>query len=81
MSADTITNQLIDIFRKISEKDEVKESDQLVNDLRIDSFLFIRLVVEIERKLQIRFDNDMLSFEMFPTVADMNAYLQQKKRG
>jgi acyl carrier protein len=49
--------------------------DRLREDLAIDSVAFVRLVIDIERKFNIRFDDDMLTVNIFEKAGSLSQYV------
>ena len=53
--------------------------DKEVQSAGIDSITFINIIVAIESKLNFEFDEEMLSFEAFPTIKSIVDYVESKR--
>ena len=54
------------------ETDDITKDSHLINDLGLDSFYVIDLVIDIENEFDIAIDNDMISqFERVQNVIDI----------
>lgn len=69
------SKKIISIINGIVGTANIKLEDELESDLRIDSLAFIRMIVEIEVALDIKFDDSYLSLDMFKTVNDLCNYV------
>ncbi|MFR1757636.1 MAG: phosphopantetheine-binding protein [Eisenbergiella sp.] len=74
-----IKNKLVSIFKKNCDfiDDESLENEKL-NDLGINSLIFIRIIVEIEEKFDFEFDDEDLDFEKFTYLSDVCNYVEIK---
>jgi acyl carrier protein len=80
----TLETQLIDIMKRILNQEDVSLKHRLVEDLGITSLDFIRLVVELEEKLEFRFDDEHLDMRIYSDVSSLFDYIQtqcQRKGG
>ena len=59
-------------------KDRVTAHDKL-NDLGFDSISFIKLVIEMENRFGIEFDDKMLDYTRYNTVAELIELVENKK--
>mgnify|MGYP001624131561 CR=1 FL=1 len=50
--------------------------DTTLKELDVNSYIFIKLVVEIEIKYNIEFDDDFLDYTKFITVRDVCQYAE-----
>lgn len=48
--------KVIDILKLITDKEEIAPTDRLREDLGMDSFTFIRMIVLLEKNFSIRID-------------------------
>lgn len=53
--------------------------DTPLSDIAVDSMSFVKIVVAIEDKFGLRFDDDKLSISEFPTVQSLIEYIKQSK--
>jgi acyl carrier protein len=58
--------------------DAVDPSASLTADLGIDSLAFMELLIDLENRLGIVFDDDRLSIEAFGKVGDLLEYINLK---
>lgn len=69
------------IVEQIGEMLEVDSAEihleQTLEELEIDSILFIRLVVMCETSFQIQFEDEMLLMTKFNAIGDFVAYIQR----
>ena len=67
-----IKKKLIKCIKDTCEYDEdIKEIDNLKNDLGYDSLEIVSLIFEIEEAFDITFDSSDLTFENMDTVKDL----------
>lgn len=59
----------------VTGKKDVGPEHYLVDDLALDSFSFIRLVVDLENTLDVRFDDADLDLSEFQQVRDLTNYI------
>ncbi len=67
--------KLIDEEVFLSKKiDQIESTDNLV-DLGMNSITFIKLIVNIEKKYNIEFSNDIMIMDRFRTINDFVEYI------
>ncbi|PWW02858.1 acyl carrier protein [Paenibacillus cellulosilyticus] len=66
-----------DILLKITGVNPVESHSLLKDDLGIDSFQFVQLVVELENTFKIRIDDAHLNMNRYTDVASLSAYLSE----
>ncbi len=69
----TIIETNIDFIHNIGMNDDLEE-------LGINSLSFIRIVVEIEEKFNLEFEDGDLSYEKFSTIEDIANYIIEKNQ-
>lgn len=57
---------------------EITEKTRLVEDLHVDSIIFIRMIVMIENEFDFTFDDEYLRFDKIQTVELLCNYIKQK---
>lgn len=63
---------------KPSSKDLLKNgNEKIVNDLGFDSIDVMTLMVEVEEKFNIRFEEEMLLVQSFDTVDSLTEFVQR----
>ena len=55
--------------------------EQTLNELEVDSIVFIRLVVQCETALSMQFEDEMLLISRFPTVQVFGDYVNGRLSG
>lgn len=58
--------------------DKIGIDDELVN-VGLDSFIFIKLVVTMEKEFGFEFDDDALEVSRFPTMKDLIEYINENR--
>jgi len=72
------TNQaVLERLKIVTGKTDITLEHRLVEDLLIDSFSFIRIIVDLENHLDILFDDDDLVIESFPSIQDLSNYISK----
>lgn len=68
--------KIMEVTKRILEVDEIEvlKSDSLA-ELGLNSITFVKIVVEIEKELDIEFDDDYLDFEKYSTVNEFCRYV------
>ena len=56
------------------------KSDHNIDDLKMDSISFIKIVVNLEGEFDFEFDDEMLLITKFPTIKTMIEYVEEKTR-
>lgn len=76
-----LENAIIHIIEqnvKLSEqRKELNPSDGLVN-VGINSIDFINLIVKLEEKLDVRFEDEFLDIDRFVTISDIAVYIRNR---
>ena len=71
--------QLIsELFKGKGFNTDIIEYADLVDDIGMDSIIFISIVVELEAKFDIEVPEDMLLMENFKTINDIVAVVENK---
>jgi acyl carrier protein len=76
MNTTAFESELLKLIGRCTQQPAVTPQDRLRENLAVDSMGFIRLVIEIERAFGVRFEDNMLTIDLFGTVADLTKYLQ-----
>lgn len=63
--------KITEILSTMSEKKEIFEEDSLKEDLMLDSFSFVSLLIELERAFDIIFEESDLDYSELKTVGDV----------
>ena len=70
--------QLIEIITNLTEnvglEEPLKDSSDLIR-MGMNSIIFIRLVVEIEDKFGVIFEDDMLDYKKFSNLGELATYI------
>ncbi|TCJ15217.1 acyl carrier protein [Parasulfuritortus cantonensis] len=74
----TIEEEVASVLATICHRDRVSLLDELVRDLGVDSLSFVQLVVALEQRTGVSFDDEDLMLSMYPTVADLARYLARR---
>ena len=75
-----IKNQIINILCRYLEnvtEDEIQNNENNLLRLGINSIVFIKLVVEIEKEFDIEFDDEMLDYTQFNSLGMLCAYVEK----
>lgn len=72
---ESVDQGLRDILHKITGVSPVEPHSLLQEDLGIDSFQFVQLVVELENTFKLRIDDAHLNINCYTDVASLAAYL------
>ncbi|MCL2051391.1 MAG: acyl carrier protein [Lachnospiraceae bacterium] len=73
-----IKSKVIELIEEVSEIKNIKpmiERSELLEDLGINSMVFISLVVEVENEFGVEFDDDNLDYRDFDTVTSICDYI------
>lgn len=62
---------------ELSEPNNIIKNDDLLSDLGMNSFVFIKIVVDLEEAFGIEFDPDIMLEKNFQTVTDFISYIQK----
>lgn len=71
---------IIDCFENIHEEDVLKNQDNLLN-LGMNSIIFIEIVVNLERKFNIEFEDEMLDYSKFNSLSSICNYINDYHAG
>jgi acyl carrier protein len=71
-------NEIMEIISEVCgvKVEEIKDDSKFIEDLGADSLDISELVINIEDKLNIKFDDEVVS--KIKTVADLLVYLEKK---
>uniref|UniRef100_UPI00359C580C acyl carrier protein n=1 Tax=Bacteroides ovatus TaxID=28116 RepID=UPI00359C580C len=78
MEKSEITKKVIALVQKLSDSNSIKESDSF-EELGITSLKFIRLVVDLEKECEMRFDDGDINLALFNRVEDIVKYIYERK--
>ena len=79
MSTDSIYEKIMEQVASILEiVPAAVRSEQTLEDLEIDSILFIRIVVQCETVFEIEFEDEMLLMSKFDTIGMLVEYVQSR---
>lgn len=78
MNKEEITKKVIESVQKLSESTSIKESDSF-EELGITSLKFIRLVVDLEKKCEMRFNDSEINLALFDRIEDVINYINNQK--
>lgn len=86
--SETVMERLFKIYNKNVQESVIEIDESKVEQLDImksnlidigfNSFLFIRLIVEIENEFDIEFDDEKLNIGAFLTINDLCDYIKSK---
>lgn len=75
------TERTFEVLKKLSNKDEICDSDRLQEELMLDSLLLVTLLVELEEEFDIVFKEcDMNPFDL-KTVGNVIDLVQKYRNG
>jgi acyl carrier protein len=77
MTQKEVKSAVLEIIHLIMDNKNIELSAK-VADIAFDSLRFIKLVVEIEKKFKIKFDDDYLLLHKYKTIADICEYVASK---
>jgi len=80
MKKKQITKNVIETIQRLANVTSVNLLDNL-EQIGITSLKFIRLVVDIEKKCEMRFNDIDIDLKLFLTVGDIINYINQIKNG
>lgn len=58
-------------------EDEITE-DVKISELGVNSIIFIKLLVKIEKEFNIKFEDEMLNYRAFDTIGDLIRMIEDK---
>jgi acyl carrier protein len=70
---------IIESLKSITGKEDITPEIDLVNDLEMDSLMFVRLIVEVEIKLGISVEDSLLDMSAFTTVNDFCQFITAQR--
>lgn len=77
-----IREQIIKIMTEILQDENIKidlNSEDEWNHLNMNSIKFVRLIVEIEKKFDIEFEDEFLDYNEFSSIAQLCEYVEKRK--
>ncbi len=69
---------LAEISRPVRKDAIVLPESRLVEDLGVDSLTFMELLISIENRYDIVFDDERLAIDAYQTLEDLTTYVQSK---
>ncbi len=79
IDTEVYSEKIIEIIKKTVDFECNIGKDVKLEDMGINSLLFIRVVVALEEMFDIEFDGESLNYENFKTVDDVANYIAQEK--
>lgn len=78
--ASNIKDQVIRIIHSIVGENIIKDisASDSFSDLKVDSIVFIKIIVAIEDAFNFEFEDDKLSLSAFPTIQSFIDYIESK---
>lgn len=73
----TTFEKIMQVVREVIEQDVDIKYDTEFNSVGLDSVSFIRVVVALENKYGIEFQDEYLDYERYNTVADFCKYVER----
>ena len=79
MESKSTKKKVFDLISELSEdeefglnpkKAEITEDDEM-SELGVNSIIFIKLLVKMEKELNIKFEDEMLDYQTFVTIGDL----------
>ena len=72
--------EILSIISNILNNNDINENvlDHELKDIGIDSISFIKIVIAIEEKCHMDFDDEMLIVTKFPTIKTVIEYVETK---
>lgn len=78
MKKKEIEAKVIATVQTLSDSTQIKE-DSILEDIGITSLKFIRLVVELEKECEMRFEDNDINVSLFNNIQDITNYIWNKK--
>ncbi len=79
MNTDSMHEKIMEQVASVLEIDPAAIGlEQTLQELEIDSILFIRIVVQCETALEIQFEDEMLLMSKFDTIGMLVDYVQSR---
>ncbi|MDQ0417966.1 acyl carrier protein [Croceifilum oryzae] len=69
-----IQQEIVDIVKNITGLEEVSPNQKLIDGIGIDSFSYIQLIIELEEKFHMKFNDQDLNIERFPDIESLSKY-------
>jgi len=79
MNTEETKEKVISSIQRLSNASAISDSNTL-EEIGITSLKFIRLVVDIEKKCEMRFDDQDIDSKLFYTVNDLIMYVKNKSK-
>lgn len=73
-----IENKIVDIFKKNYPYIDESLKKNKLNELGINSLIFIRIIVDLEEEFGFEFNDEDLDFEKFTYFSDICNYVNTK---
>ncbi len=67
--------KVLDTIKKITKKENIFLESHMINDIGISSLDYTMLIVSLERKFKIRFENDFLMSDAISDVKSISDYI------
>lgn len=86
MESKSTKKKVFDLISELSEdeefglnpkKAEITEDDEM-SELGVNSIIYIKLLVKMEKELNIKFEDEMLNFQTFDTIGDLIRMVEDK---
>lgn len=75
---DLIDETIISVLKYTVQKDSLTEETNMLNDLNLDSFAYVQLIVDLENMLGFEMDDEILDIEAMQIYKDfVNAILKK----
>lgn len=75
---DLIDETIISVLKYTVQKDSLTEETNMLNDLNLDSFAYVQLIVDLENMLGFEMDDEILDIEAMQIYKDfVNAVLKK----
>lgn len=58
-------------------KTEITEDDK-ISELGVNSIIFIKLLVKMEKEFDVKFEDEMLNYQTFDTIGDLIRMIEEK---
>ncbi len=76
-----IEEEVISLVQKIAENNSCLKMEDVIEQSGITSMNFIMLVMKIEKKYQIEFDDDDVNFKKLHTIENLVDYVCERIKG
>lgn len=79
MNTNNIDEVVLALVKELMEDDRKSITmDDNLNDVGLNSLMFIKMVVTIEDTFDFIFDDEMLDYHRYQTLQDISDYIQSK---